>query len=137
MFENYSGTLTSNAEVIGFKDIVFKKNTALAFAGAWINNSNSYNVDISRRSIDYADTLIMSGIPTPSIINLTISETTSLSDLWKIADGISSMPTINVVYHGATIATKTAVNDAISGSNTPFDGWGFDIVGGVLRFKRL
>lgn len=137
VFEDYSGTLTSNAQVIGFKDIVFKKNSHVIFNGDWINNSNSFNLDMSRRSIDYADTLILSGFPAPEVINLTVADTlTSVND-WKLADNISTLPTCNIIYQGDIIATLTAVNTPISGTNTVFDDWGFEIVEGVLRFKRL
>ena len=99
-----------------------------------INNTSAFDVDISRRSIDYADTPVFTGYM-PNTINLTIGDTETLAN-WIIADAFP-VGGVSIYYGGAKIAEVSAVNNAISGTNTDFDGWGFAIVNNKLVFKQL
>ena len=127
IFENYTGTLESDSVLEGFKSIVFKKNTNIIFNGTWTNNSNSYDIDMSRRSVDYADSFIVQGIPQPGTINLTLSDTISLQNEWKIMDNIDTLPVINIVYNNTILTTISNVNTPISNTNTVLDGYQFKI----------
>ena len=135
IFDNYTGTLTAESQLIGFRHCIFKENSNVKIESEIINMYPVWEVDLSRRSVECAGTPVLSGFA-PSGIDLTVDDHNILST-WVIDIRNEFPPSgINVYYNGSSIATVNTPNTAISGEN-PFSGWGFSIEDGKLLFKEL
>ncbi|MBP5531317.1 MAG: hypothetical protein J6Y54_04740, partial [Lentisphaeria bacterium] len=126
----------------GFNGIVFDDDTAMTLSTAAddVTNSN-WEFDFT----DRADTLSATSFLTWSganfennTIKVSFTDETQAKAGWNIATVAEAFTgTTFDVEVGSTEITGLAYDTAISGTGTAYDGWGFGLESGVLKFKQL
>ena len=151
IFENYNGSIHNGAEIIGFKDIQFRKNTSVNFDVTFTNNTNTWTIDLSRRDVDYNNIPIINFINSLSNlsgfnIELILSESNVLTDYLIISDEDSTIlnnfsnKTIQVKYNDETIYTGSMFSSntpfTISNQDSIFNNYGFITDESSIRFGK-
>ena len=138
-FEDYTGTFSG--KVGGFNGITLDKGTAMTLMTAAADVSNSkWEFDLSARDAALANDslLIWSNADFASdTVKVNFADETQAKAGWSIATAaFAATTTFTLEIAGADIGSA-AYGQAITGTGTAYDGWGFTRENDVLKFKNL
>ena len=138
-FSGYTGEFSGN--IGGFNGIKFDGATAMELTTAAADVSNgAWEFDLTDRASTLAGTSLLtwSGASfTDDTIKVSFADEAQAKGDWNIATVAEAFSgtTFNVEVGGAEIATGLAYNQQIASGD--YQGWGFELESGVLKFKQL
>ena len=138
-FSGYTGAFSGN--VGGFDNVTFADGTAMTLSTESGNVSNgSWVFDLTDRAEALAGTSLLtwSGADFANdTVKVSFADETQAKGGWNIAAVAEAFSgtTFDVEVGGTVVADNLAYSQQIAGGD--YAGWGFDLEGGVLKFKQL
>ena len=140
-FSGYTGEFAG--AIGGFNGITFDGATAMELAAATADVSNgAWEFDLTDRVSTLAGTSLLTWSTANfenDTVKVTFADDAQAQGGWNIATVAEAFSgtTFNVEVGGSEIASGLSYSQQISGTGTAYDGWGFDLESGVLKFKQL
>ena len=140
-FSDFTGSLAG--EVDGFDRVEFSGNTTAVWSQAeTVVGNDNWLFDLSGRSDVLAGEALLNWSTADFTgdtlaVNLGAAQTSASG--WSIAavGADTSFGTFDFQLDGSSVASGLALDAAISGTSTAYDGWGFTLENEVLKFKQL
>ena len=138
-FSDYTGEFSG--QIGGFTGITFDGSTAMTLATESGNVSNgAWEFDLSTRDVALAGTSLLAWNNADfagDSVKVNFADNTQAQGGWNIAAVAEAFSgtTFDVEIGGAEIATGLAYNQQIATGD--YQGWGFELESGVLKFKQL
>ena len=140
-FNGYTGTFSG--KVGGFNDIKFNDGTAMTLAteAADVNNK-AWTFDLSARDEALSGTSLLTWGAEAGFsddkVTVNFADEAQAKAGWSIADAAFTGATFDLWIGGAaTTAVDLTLDQAISGTSTAYDGWGFKLENGTLKFAQI
>ena len=140
-FSGYTGTFSG--KLGGFNGITLDKGTAATFGteavvanGAWTFDAADRDTTLSSTAFLNWDAANFSG-ETPSTITLNLA--TGDANEWTLIDAAANTAygSFTLQVNETDVKTGLTLGQAIAGTGTAYDGWGFALEDDVLKFKNL